>query len=50
MISTGESHMAYEAPMITEAGRFADVTLGSSVASPFTDNTAYWSEKDPGSR
>lgn len=34
--------MAYEAPRITEAGRFSDVTLGDKFDITNEDNTYFW--------
>lgn len=34
--------MAYEAPKITEVGRFSDVTLGAIVPLDFEDSTYFW--------
>lgn len=42
--------MTYEAPTITEAGRFADITLGRSLNSNKHDNNFDWDNQTPGSR
>ncbi|GEM_PF-6945368 len=47
----GSVTMAYEAPKITEAGRFADLTLGDKQTGPKFDNLWDWSDPaTPGSR
>ncbi|TAM69486.1 MAG: lasso RiPP family leader peptide-containing protein [Microbacteriaceae bacterium] len=42
--------MTYEAPKITEAGRFSSTTLGSATSWDNADNTWFWPTSNPGSR
>ncbi|MCW4458856.1 lasso RiPP family leader peptide-containing protein [Microbacterium sp. MPKO10] len=44
--------MAYEAPTITEVGRFSDITLGAIAPLDWDDSTYFWgaSSSPAGSR
>ena len=47
----GSVTMTYEAPKITEAGKFADLTLGDRQTGPKFDNLWDWFDPaTPGSR
>lgn len=42
--------MTYEAPRITEAGRFSALTLGQPLPVEFDDNSLWFFGSTPGSR